>query len=61
MDIGLWQSWKNICVEAYKHNDLHLRPASEKDRQAIDRNWMSQAGLAPSAVAVENSCDAMPG
>ncbi|CAE8706264.1 unnamed protein product [Polarella glacialis] len=26
----------------YKHNDLHLRPASEKDRAAIDRNWMSQ-------------------
>eukprot|EP00435_Cladocopium_sp_Y103_P070707 s402_g35.t2 len=28
--------------DVYKHNDLHLRPASEKDRQAIDRNWMSQ-------------------
>ena len=32
--------------DTYKHNDLHLRPASEKDRQAIDRNWMSQAGEA---------------
>ena len=32
--------------DTYKHNDLHLRPASEKDRQAIDRNWMSQAGKA---------------
>eukprot|EP00434_Breviolum_minutum_P018644 symbB.v1.2.016449.t1/scaffold1248.1/size129000/13 len=28
--------------DAYKHNDLHLRPASEKDKEAIDRNWMSQ-------------------
>ncbi|CAJ1433514.1 unnamed protein product, partial [Effrenium voratum] len=28
--------------QAYKHNDLHLRPASDKDREAIDRNWMSQ-------------------
>jgi thiamine phosphate synthase YjbQ (UPF0047 family) len=26
----------------YKHNDLHLRPASEADRARIDRNWMSQ-------------------
>mmetsp|Transcript_54151 Transcript_54151/g.128920 ORF Transcript_54151/g.128920 Transcript_54151/m.128920 type:complete len:250 (-) Transcript_54151:23-772(-) len=26
----------------YKHNDLHLRPASDKDRAAIDRNWMSK-------------------
>lgn len=27
---------------SYKHNDLHLRPASEKDRAAIERNWMSK-------------------
>lgn len=26
----------------YKHNDLHLRPASEADLARIDRNWMSQ-------------------
>ncbi|CAE7608698.1 unnamed protein product [Symbiodinium pilosum] len=26
----------------YKHNQLELRPASEKDRAAIERNWMSQ-------------------
>ena len=26
----------------YKHNDLHLRPASEADRARIDRNWMAQ-------------------
>lgn len=68
IDIGLCQSWKYICVaQAYKHNDLHLRPASEKDRQAIDRNWMSQASLAPSeglakSAVDENCCDlAIPG
>jgi len=27
---------------SYAHNDLHLRPASDKDLAAIDRNWMSQ-------------------
>lgn len=27
---------------SYKHNDLHLRPASDKDRGAIERNWMSK-------------------
>jgi thiamine phosphate synthase YjbQ (UPF0047 family) len=26
----------------YKHNDLHLRPASDADYSRIDRNWMSQ-------------------
>jgi len=26
----------------YKHNDLHLRPASDADYARIDRNWMSQ-------------------
>eukprot|EP00439_Symbiodinium_sp_Y106_P070080 s71_g12.t1 len=26
----------------YQHNHLELRPASDKDRAAIDRNWMSQ-------------------
>ncbi|KAG8468974.1 hypothetical protein KFE25_007492 [Diacronema lutheri] len=26
---------------SYKHNDLHLRPASDADRARIDRNWMS--------------------
>ncbi|KAJ1625181.1 hypothetical protein T492DRAFT_632252 [Pavlovales sp. CCMP2436] len=26
----------------YKHNDLHLRPASEADFARIDRNWISQ-------------------
>ena len=26
----------------YKHNDLHLRPASEADRARIERNWMAQ-------------------
>jgi thiamine phosphate synthase YjbQ (UPF0047 family) len=26
----------------YKHNDLHLRPASEADFDRIDQNWMSQ-------------------
>ncbi|CAE7923310.1 unnamed protein product, partial [Symbiodinium sp. KB8] len=26
----------------YQHNQLELRPASDKDRAAIDRNWMSQ-------------------
>eukprot|EP00965_Chrysotila_dentata_P221611 6192469-Pleurochrysis_carterae.AAC.3 len=28
--------------EPYKHNDLHLRPASADDLARIDRNWMSQ-------------------
>lgn len=27
---------------AYKHNDLHLRPASPADYARIDRNWISQ-------------------
>lgn len=26
----------------YKHNDLHLRPASDDDYARIDRNWISQ-------------------
>ena len=26
----------------YRHNDLHMRPASGADRDRIDKNWMSQ-------------------
>ena len=29
-------------ADLYEHNDLHLRPETERDRAAIDRNWMSQ-------------------
>jgi len=37
-----WRHPEGATTPTYDHNDLHLRPASEEDRERINKNWMSQ-------------------